>query len=192
MTTREEAIKSIVELIDQGSIKFKYGLLWYLIYRGIGNGSDYHYQDLLKLNESEIHDILKPHIELWQFYCSPHSNIEVLKQFLARHMFHSYHFKAIGPRFQEDFTDEEKHDKILMESRMKFDSVDFLSDVLYYLLTHDNYSQCKIMSIVYHAANRVIRNYQAAELIPDSKDLNCMEYIRSYRMMKDLEGKCEW
>ena len=70
--------------------------------------------------------------------------------------------------------------------------MDFLSDVLYYLLTHDNYSQCKIMSIVYHAANRVIRNYQAAELIPDSKDLNCMEYIRSYRMMKDLEGKCEW
>ena len=192
MTTRQEAIQSIVELIDQGSIKFKYGLLWYLIYRGIGNGSDYHYQDLLKLNESEIHDILKPRIELAQLGCSYGSNMEVLKQFLARHMFHSYHFMHIGPRFEKDFTDEEKHDRILMESRMKFDLVDFLSDVLYYLLTHDQHSRCQIMPIVYHAANRVIRNYQAAKLIPNSKDLNCMEYIRSYRMMKDLEGKCEW
>lgn len=167
-------------------------MLWYLFYDVIGNGSDYHYQDLLKLNESEIRDILKPRIELSQFYCPYHSYIETLKKFLAKYMFHMLHFKTLGPRFRDDFTDEETHNKILMESRMKFDSVDFLSEVLYYLLTHDNFHQCKIMPIVYRAANRVIRNYQAAKLIHVSNDLNCLECVQSYRILKNLRGKCEW
>ena len=185
MATIEQVIDDIVRTIDEGSKKFKYGLLWYLIYRLIGNGSDYHYQDLMKLTEKEIHDILKPYIE-WSYYVEHgYDNITKLRKFITKYMYHKDSFHGIGPIYLDRSTKDE-------ESHIIFDEVDFLSDVMYYLLTHNTWKNCQIMEYIHHAANRVIRNYQACKLIRYNEGLSCMEYIQSYYKRKGISFKCIW
>ena len=200
MATTEQVIDDIVRVIDEGSKKFKYGLLWFLIHDLLGNRSDYHYQDLMKLSEKEIHNILKPNIE-WSHYAEYshnwhlYDNIARLRKFAIRNMCHGDNFALIGPTYPHHLLESEKDIEITdidKEAHIIFDEVDFLADVMYCLLTDNRWARCKIMETVHHAANRVIRNYQEAELIRDNRDLDCLTYVQSYYKRKGIKCKCIW
>lgn len=190
--TSEDHVQTITKLIDEGSTKFKYGLLWYLMYSAF-ECSDYHYIDFLKLSENEIHDILKPHVEFANYVKSNdfqyhYYYIKDLKKFVGDKCL----FITVDSlKTKSSFNEEEKQDKILIMSRLKFDEVDYLSDIMYYLLTHDTFHRMKFMDTIYHAANRVIRNYSSAGLIKIDKSC-CMTYIQCYRKEKRLKGECNW
>ena len=181
-------MEGIIHLIDEGSKKFKYGLLWHLIFRSIGNSSDYHYQDLLTLTDDEIHDILKPHIEISQYYKSPaYENIQELRKFLHKYISAGNRFETAGPMWinRGDIRREDAP-LTIKESGLAFDDVDFLSDALYTLLTSDKWYRCKIMSTVYNAANRVVRNYREAGLVEIGEGILQSEYIILYCEAKGL------
>ena len=66
-TSTEQPKLTYIELIDEGSKKFKYGLLWWFMYTHFRHG-DYHYIQLLKLTEQEIHDKLSKGLQFCHLY----------------------------------------------------------------------------------------------------------------------------
>lgn len=162
------------ELIDSNDMKFKYGLFWYLIYDRFENRSDYHYQDLIVLNEDEIKARLKKVTDklLINYLLYPHRNENYL-----------YLFELIN---------ELKKIRVdillgyVIPTEKSFDLIDIISEIMYYILTNPKnyYRKKNLFGIIAHAANRVCRNYIAAGLIPDAKGY-IMSLIDDYYKSKN-------
>lgn len=147
------------ELIDSNDIKFKYGLFWYLIHRYFENGSDYHYQDLIVLNDNEIKARLK----------------KTADELLINYLFYpcrNEDFDGLFALIKELKRISNKTSTALIRDIAKeksFDLIDTISEIMYYILTNPTnyYRKKNLFEIIVHSANRVCRNYIAAGLIPN-------------------------
>lgn len=162
------------ELIDSNDMKFKYGLFWYLIYNCFENRSDYHYQDLIVLNEDEIKARLKKATDriLINHLLYPHRNEDYFNLFeLIKEL------KRISNNTSTTLIRDIAKEK-------SFDLIDTISETMYYILTNptDYYRKKKLFEIIAHAANRVCRNYIIAGLIPKTYD---MEGIGIYSLINN-------
>lgn len=154
------------ELIDSNDMKFKYGLFWYLIYNCFENCSDYHYQDLIVLNEDEIKARLK----------------KTTDKLLINHLFY-YHRNGDYFNLFELINELKKISNNVSTTLIRdiakeksFDLIDTISEIMYYILTNPTnyYRKKNLFEIIVHSANRVCRNYIAAGLIPKTHDMEGM------------------
>lgn len=188
-TSAENVYQNYFELIDSGSKKFKYGLVWYLIYELVDPdseyghglfGSDYHYIDLLKLSEEEIKNKLEPILDktIVQKIMVNDPRIECCLVYRLIDDLRKLHFI---PHF---------------ESNNLNSMTDWLSEIMYYILIHpEEFKRRKsLMETVSHAANRVIRNYQGAKLVVTSKEIldHCLEYVNLYYKYRGLKVHVDW
>ena len=158
-------MENIVHLIDEGSQKFKYGLLWWFVYPSFH--SDYSFAGWLKddISDKEIHDRLAGPVSYGHYYTN--GPIGELITFVKKNM-------MLFSRFIE----------------VNFDEIDFLSDCLYTMLTDKSYFKRKFISNVWHAANRLMRNYNNAGLC--DFDVHVTEIISSYYEAKGIRTACGW
>lgn len=190
-----EYINEVIKLINDGSLKFKYGLLWYLIHHRLKNTKDYHYIDLLKLSKKQIHDILKQQIELSHYKPDEYKLLYKLQKFIMKEThFVSYtHDCSITklnlncPFYICDMF--LYNDEIISKETELFDEVNYLSEVLYYLLTSDDYKKSYIMNLVFVCADRVICNYTDSQtgLFKKPKTYtSSYDCLKAYRLSKGL------
>lgn len=175
------------ELIDSGNQKFKYGLVWYLVYELVdpdvrfGFGSDYHYIDLLELSENEIKNKLEPIID--------EAIINSLTCFKSRER-HGLIYDLLDELHKLQFFP-------IFENKTKLIGMtDWLSEFMYHVLTQpENFKHLKtLMEIVSHSANRVIRNFHAAKLVASTEETkkHCLEYISLYYKHHGLRVRVDW
>lgn len=164
------------QLIDSNDIKFKYGLFWYLIYDYFENCSDYHYQDLIVLNDNEIKTRLK----------------KTTDELLINYLFYPQRDECF-PNLFELIKELKKINNNIsaisiynIAKEKSFDLIDTISETMYYILTNPKqyYRKRNLFEIVTHSANRVCRNYMSAGLIPRIYDANIYSLINNYYQSK--------
>lgn len=178
--------QSITELIDSGDEKFKLGLAWYIIHRYVGNRSDYHYIDLLKLSTEEIKRILD---ERYNYFLITGSDVDDLSSIDTRN-----DIKTIIKRLRltidcGNYTPDYSSPSMLIG--------DFMYRVL---IEPDKYftdkKPTRLGDRIGRAANRVIRNYQTGGLLywdPSNQSPDaCMHYVQSYHKAKGFKRTTGW
>ena len=185
-------VPTLTQLIDEGSKKFKYGLLWWFVYPYFSD-SDYGYIDWLTyLTEKQIHDKLLEAVSYflsWDFTS------------FGSDRFTTYNGHDVSP-FQYLMKGLKQHSVYFSVGRIgcddskrpgegMFDLVEFFSECLYKILVEGETTQkWKITHDVWHACNRVIRNYSGARMVqgyPDS-----MSIVSDYYTSKSKTVKCGW
>lgn len=182
-STEMKRHNTVKELIDSGNIKFKYGLVWYLIYPIFENESDYHYQDLLPLSAEDIHKRLK----------------EAYDKVLAHAIFNGFSSRDHCTMYLPDMIAACKKDisfEMYVDGYENFDVIKTLSEFMYMVLTcpHEYYRKQKLFDIVCHAANRVCRNYHMIDWVQYDPE-HCYEIINKYYYQEKFGAKnfkCSW
>ena len=177
--------QTITELIDEGSKKFKYGLLWWFLYPlEEAGGYDYYYSTLLEKSEEEINKELSKAVFIAHYsIVRPGEHLTYFRSIL-KHLNHSV--EKLGYRYFLSSSDYRK-----------MNEVDYLAEFLYWWLTQGNtstiYISKEMMSSIRHAANRVIRNYSQARMV-NTEGIHCMEFIASYYKAKNEKPRfgCGW
>lgn len=174
------------ELIDSNDMKFKYGLFWYVIHRYFENGSDYHYQDLIVLNDNEIKARLK----------------ETTDKLLINYLFHPLRNEYFFELFE--LIKELKRMRYNTSTTLicdiakekSFDFIDTISETMYYILTNpkNHYRKKNLFEIIVHSANRVCRNYISAGLISKSYDTKGIYSLidNYYKSKNETNIRVEW
>ena len=168
-------MKTVSEIIDEGSTKFKYGLCWFLNYLDIETPYSYDisYMKLMEKSEREIHDILSKYIDF-----------VLIMPLKERSKDFTLIYSAIINLYGN---------KQLMITPENCDLVEIISSFMFEQLINIEKSDKKLRETLTRAGNLVIRNFIEAKLCEKKQDVGIRKIMFNYytekgKNMKELNN----